>query len=133
MKKLLSIAIIILLSISTNAQDTTHVTVQVGAGSKYASINVVDKVTGSYVSATITNVTVQNNNPEFATVAPNPSNPNSIRVTAVAEGNGTALVSCNVSYVDPGDGQTKNEAKTIVISFNVIAAPHGVKLSLTFN
>jgi hypothetical protein len=133
MKKLFLLTAIVLTSFFAQAQDTTHVTVQVGAGSKYASINVVDKVTGNYVSATITNVTVQNNNPEFATVAPNPSNPNSIRVTAVAEGNGTALVSCAVSYVDPGDGQTKNESKTIVVSYTVIGAPHGVKLSLTFN
>jgi hypothetical protein len=133
MKKLFLFTAIVLTSFFAQAQDTTSVTAQVGAGSKYASINVVDKVTGNYVSATITNVTVQNNNPEFATVAPNPNNPNSIRVTPVSEGNGTALVSCNVSYVDPGDGQTKNEAKTIVISYTVIAAPHGVKLSLTFN
>jgi hypothetical protein len=133
MKKLFLFIAIVLTSFFAQAQDTTNVTAQVGAGSKYASINVVDKVTGNYVSATITNVTVQNNNPEFATAAPNPNNPNSIRVTPVAEGSGTAVVSCTVSYVDPGDGQTKTENKTIVISFTVIGAPHGVKLSLTFN
>lgn len=129
MKKLLLITFLIV-SIFASANDTTVVNLQVGAGSKYSAINVKDAVTGNIVSATITNVVVQNNNPEFASVT---VNANVIKATAVSAGSGTAAVSCNVSYVDPGDGQTKNESKTIVISYTVLAAPHGVKLSLVFN
>jgi hypothetical protein len=113
--------------------DTTTVTVQVGSSSKYAAINVIDLVNGNYVNATVTNVSVQNNNPEIATVAPNPTDNRSIRVSPIAAGTGTAVVSCHLSYVDPGDGLTKSEDKTITIAFTVIASPHGVKLSLLFN
>lgn len=132
MKKLLLITFLFT-TIFASATDTTLVNLQVGAASKFASIYVSDNVTGSNVQATISNAVVQNNNPEVATVIPNPYNATSIKATAVSAGTGTAVVSCNVSYVDPGDGQTKNESKTIVIKYTVIAAPHGVKLSLVFN
>jgi hypothetical protein len=133
MKKIILFFAIILVSFCSNATDTTTVTLQVGAGSKFATINVTDKVTGGYVSATITNVSVQNSNPEFATVVLNPNSTTSIKATGVAAGSGVATVSCNVSYTDPGDGLLKNETKTIIISYTVIAAPHGVKLALVFN
>jgi hypothetical protein len=131
MKKIILFFGIVLASLSSSAADTTHVSVQVGGLSKFAAIAVTDIVTGNNVVATITDIVVQNNNPSVATVTN--SSGNTIRVVPVLEGSGTAVVSCNVSYVDPGDGQTKNEAKTIVVSYTVIGAPHGVKLSLTFN
>jgi hypothetical protein len=133
MKKLLALAIILTISFASKATDSTFLTLQVGGSIKNAFIGVVDQVTGAQLSATITNVSVQNNNPELATVVVNPLISNGIKATAVAAGTGTAVVSCNVSYVDPGDGQTKTENKTIIISYTVIGAPHGVKLSLTFN
>lgn len=135
MKKFLLIALVSMFAYSVNAApaDTTSLTVQVGAGSKFAPINIVDKVTGNYVSATITNVTVQNNNPELATIIPNPSDPTSIKATAVTAGNGTAVVSCHITYVDPGDGLHKSEDKSITITYTVIAAAHGVRMAVTFN
>lgn len=117
MKTLLSILCILILSLNSKAQDTTTVTLQVGAGSKFAPINLADNVTGNYISATISNVTVQNNNPEFATVVPNPTNTSIIKATGILAGKGTATVTCSVSYKDAGDGLTKNENKTIVISY----------------
>lgn len=132
MKKLLLIAIASMFSFWANAAgDTTTVSVQVGAGSKFSAINVLDQITGNYVSATVTSVSVQNNNPEVASVTATTSN--AVKVTAIAAGSGTAVVSCHLSYVDPGDGLTKSEDKTIVVAFTVIAAPHGVRLSLAFN
>jgi hypothetical protein len=133
MKKVILFLAIVLTSYFANASDTTTVSIQVSAGSKYAPINIVDQVSGNYVSATITNVAVQNNNADIATVAPNPTNTTIIKVTGVKAGTGTAVVSCHISYVDAGDGQTKSEDKTIVVSYTVIAAPHGVRLSLLFN
>lgn len=131
MKNTLAILFILLASI-VNAADTTKVTVQVGSGSKFSAINVIDKVTGNYVTATITNVSVQNLNPELATVSPNDPNPIVIKVSPIKAGSGTAIVSCQVDYVDPGDGLQKSETKSIVISYTVIAAAHGVRLSLSF-
>lgn len=134
MKKLILSLSIILVSIYANAAatDTASVTIQVGV-SKYSAINVKDAVTGNYLSATITNVSVQNSNPEFATVVLNPNNPTSIKITGVAAGSGTAIVSCNISYTDPGDGLLKSEDKTITLSYTVSGVPHGSKLALLFN
>jgi hypothetical protein len=135
MKKLITLAIILALSQvlnATPAADTTAVTAQIGAGSKYATITVLDQTTGTPLSATISNVSVQNNNPEIATVSTT-GNPNQIKVAAVATGSGSATVSCHVVYTDPGDGLQKSENRTIIINYTVIGAPHGAKLSLAFN
>lgn len=134
MKKALSILLVILfIGMTTKAAtDTASLSLQVGAGSKYSAINVTDLVTGSYISATISNLSVQNNNPEFATIGVNPTNAQVLVATGVAPGNGTATVICHVQYTDAGDGQLKSEDKTIVIAYTVIGSPHGVKLSLSF-
>jgi hypothetical protein len=131
MKNILTTLLVIFsFGLSALASDTTKVSIQVGAGSKFSAINVVDKVTGNYISATITNVTVQNQNPELATVTIN--DPTTVKVTAIKAGTGTAVVSCHLEYTDPGDGLQKSEDKSMVISYTVIAAAHGVGLLLTF-
>jgi hypothetical protein len=134
MKKAIGILLVaVLFCLSTKAAaDTTALSLQVGAGSKYSAINVVDLVTGSFVSATISNLSVQNNNPELATVGVNPTNSQGLVATAIAPGTGTATVSCHLQYTDPGDGQLKSEDKSTVISYTVVGSPHGVKLSLSF-
>lgn len=131
MKKIILIAFLFV-SMFASANDTTVVNLQVGAGNKFATITVVDEITGDAIPSTVTNVIVQNNNPELATIILTAS-PGVIKATGLAAGSGAAVVSCNVSYVDPGDGLQKNESKTIVIKYTVIGAPHGVKLSLVFN
>lgn len=133
MKKALSILLLILfIGMTTKAAtDTASLSLQVGA-SKYSAINVTDLVTGGYISATISNLSVQNNNPEFATVGVNPTNAQVLVATGVAPGNGTATITCHLQYTDAGDGQLKSEDKTIVIAYTVIGSPHGVKLSLSF-
>lgn len=133
MKKLVLIAIVCLTSVFAIASpvDSTTLNLQVGA-SKYSILNVVDKVTGNYVTVTITNVSVQNNNPELATFSPSPNSSNSIKATGVAAGAGTAVFTYHISYVDAGDGLTKSEDKVVNVSYSVSGDPHGVKLVLTF-
>lgn len=133
MKKLLSAFLLLTLAFVCKAGDTTNVTITVGAVSKYATINVVDALNGTAVAATISNVSVQNNNPSIATVGLNTNAANSIKITAVTAGSGTATVTCHVVYTDSGDGLQKSEDKTIVIAYTVTGSPHGVKLSLPFN
>lgn len=131
MKKVLFF-IAIVFSIYAKAADTTFVTVNNVA--KTATITVVDKVTGSTLNANVSNIIIQNNNPEFATVSTNAINPRAIDVSPVASGSGTATVNCHVVYTDPGDGLQKSEDKVIVIAYTVTyTPPHGSKLSLTFN
>ena len=114
--------------------DTATLTLQIGAGSKYAGINVIDQVTGVAITpVTISNVVVQNNNPELATIIQNPSNTSGLKATPIAAGSGTALVTCHVVYTDPGDGLQKSEDKSILLSYTVSGTPHGVRLALTFN
>lgn len=108
------------------------INLQVGAGSKFGTINIRDAVNGNYVAATISNVSVVNSNPEFATIIPNPSNVSSIKATPVAAGSGTATVSLHLDYTDPGDNQAKSVDKTVPLTFNVIAAPHGVNVEIIF-
>lgn len=137
MKKLLSIAVLVFafsLVAKAAPSDTTSLSLQIGAGSKYAGISVIDQVTGTAITpVTISNVVVQNNNPELATIIQNPSNPSGLKATPIAAGSGTALVTCHVVYTDPGDGLQKSEDKSILLSYTVSGTPHGVRLALTFN
>jgi hypothetical protein len=129
-KTLILLFVLCAFIIKSSAADTTKISIQVGGGSKFSAINVVDKVTGNFVSATITNVSVQNLNAELATVTL--SDPTTVKLTPIKGGNGIAVVNCHLEYVDPGDGLQKSEDKAIVISYTVIAAAHGVSLLLTF-
>jgi transcriptional regulatory protein LevR len=136
MKKLLLFVALFACSLFAKAALSDTVFVSVGNMSKSSVINVVDKVTGSLTSANVTNMAVQNNNPEYATVVPSPSDTwgKTVLISPVASGSGTAVVSCHVTYVDAGDGLSKSEDKTIVIAYTVVfTPPHGVKLSLSFN
>jgi hypothetical protein len=136
MKKLLLIAIVSISCLIAGATpvDTVSVSVQVGGASKSSAMNVVDMVTGSALTANITNVSIQNSNPETAKVSVNTANTREIIVSPIAGGFGTATVSCHVTYVDAGDGLLKSEDKTVVISYTVIYnPPHGAKLSFSFN
>ena len=78
----------------------------------------------------INNVVAQK--PEIANID-TATNAMSIRIARISGGKGTALLTCHVTYIDPGDGLQKSEDKTIVISYSVTGSPHGVKLSLPFN
>lgn len=135
MKKVLFlIAIVSAFSLCSFAQqDTMSLALQMSSSYRYSSVNVVDKVTSNYVSATVTSMTVQNNNPEIATVVLNPNSANSIKAGGVAVGTGTAVVSCHVVYTDPGDGLQKSEDRQVLITYTVSGSPHGAKVVLTFN
>jgi hypothetical protein len=130
MKKTLILLFVLCAFIKASAADTTKISIQVGGGSKFSAINVVDKVTGNFVAATISNVSVQNLNAELATVTL--SDPTTVKLTPIKGGNGVAVVNCHLEYVDPGDGLQKSEDRAVVISYTVAAAPHGVSLLLTF-
>lgn len=135
MKKLLFLFSITLLTCSAFANDTTRVSVQVGA-QKSGTIYIRDQVTGVFLSGVISNIVIQNYNPTIATVELG-SAVNSVKVNGVAAGSGSAIVSCQVTYTDPGDGLQKTETKSIVVSYTVTnqvaSSPHGVKLALAFN
>lgn len=110
--------------------DTASVSLQVGGNTKFGTINVIDSTTGNFLTATISSIVIQNNNPEIATVSQN--NATSVKAVAVSAGTGTAIVSCNISYVDPGDGLQKNQTKSAVVSYTVTGTPHGAGLTLQF-
>lgn len=130
MKKFIAF-LAIAISLQSFAADTTTVTIQLGETVKYATVRVVDATTGDIIPATVSGLTVVNNNPEVATVTNTTTS--EVKVVRVADGSGTATVSCTVNYVDPGDGLKRVETKTIVVAYTVVGTPHGAKLSLTFN
>jgi hypothetical protein len=136
MKKIIAIllaAVIFSMAAKAAATDTTVLSMQVGGSVKNAYLAINDLITGTAINATFSNVVVQNNNTDIATIIVNPLISNGIKATPLIAGSGTAVVSCHVSYTDPGDGQQKSEDKTIVIAYAVTGAPHGIKLSLSFN
>lgn len=122
-------------NVKATPPDTSFVSVQVGGSSKTTYLNILDKVTDSLMAtAILSNITIENSNPDYASILPSTSNPRRLVITPIAGGTGTAIVSCHVTYTDPGDGLQKSEDKTIVIAYTVIYnPPHGVKLSLVFN
>lgn len=135
MKKIIALAsLLLVLSLQSFASDSTTAVIPTGMTVKSAALRIVDNVTGTFLSATVSNIVIENSNPEIATVTVDTSSSLPIiKVTRVSGGSGTASVTCHISYTDPGDGLQKSEDKTIVISFTVTGAPHGAKLSLTFN
>jgi hypothetical protein len=132
MKHFLLILLSVIVFAGANARsDTAFVSLQVGGVTKASTITVVDSITGSPLSSSISNVVVQNINPEFANVAL--LSGTTVKAAPVAAGTGTAIVSCNVSYVDPGDGLQKNQTKSVLLSYTVTGTPHGANLTLSFN
>jgi hypothetical protein len=135
MKKLIVLSLILIaFTLKSAATDSTGVSLS--GASKSAGINSIDLITGYGVATTISSISVQNNNPEIATITSIAFNCNTntgIKATPVTNGNGTATVTCHVNYTDPGDGLPKSEDKIIVISYTVTGSPHGIKLSLSFN
>lgn len=129
MKQLLLFAITFLSFFVANAADTStvNVIVPVGQTIKSDSLKVVDAITNNEISATVTGVSIQNSSPSIATVS---YLSRTISVMRVAPGSGTAILSCRVSYTDPGDGLQKSEDKVIIINYTIAGTPHGVTLQV---
>lgn len=104
----------------------------VGA-SKFAPINLVDNQNGSFISTTFSNLSITNDHPEVATIEPNPMSPdNSIKASGISAGTGTAVISVDCSYTDPGDNLPKTQTLTATKTFEVVGVPHGAHLQIIF-
>lgn len=105
----------------------------VGGPSKFAPLNLVDNVNGSFISATFSNLSVSNDHPELATIEPNPLSPgNSLKATGISAGTGTAIISVDCSYVDTGDNHSKTETLSVTKTYEVVGVPHGAHLQINF-
>lgn len=73
-----------------------------------------------------------NSNPEFATFALDPSNPNNLIATPVAAGSGTVVITTDASYTDPGDNSSQSGSFSITKKFTVLASQDGVSFDVVF-
>lgn len=100
---------------------------------KFATINLLDNITGGLIPAVFSNLSVANDHPEFATIEPNSSSPNnSVKAIGISPGTGTAVISVDCSYTDSGDNQPKSERMSITKTFEVVGTPHGAHLHIAF-
>lgn len=94
-----------------------------------------DNKTGNLITdASFSNQAVgANSNPEFATFAIDPANPNSPVGTPVAAGAGTVVFTASAGYTDPGDGSSQSGDFTVTKNFSVAPGADGVTLDVQFN
>lgn len=73
-----------------------------------------------------------NSNPEFATFALDPSNPNAVIGTPVAAGTGTVVITTDASYNDPGDNSPQSGSFSVTKTFVVTASADGATFDVVF-
>src|SRR5574339_430446 len=91
----------------------------VGAGHKFAALNLVDNANGNFISATFSNQSVSNDHTEFAVIEINPSNPDSVSAIGLTPGAGIVIISAHADYTDPGDGLNHSEDFSVTKTFEV--------------
>lgn len=73
-----------------------------------------------------------NSNPEFATFAFDPANPNAVVGTPVAAGSGTVVITTDASYTDPGDGSSQSGSFSVTKAFTVTPSADGASFDVVF-
>lgn len=73
-----------------------------------------------------------NTNPNAATFALDPANPNNVIGTPVALGSGSVVLSASAAYTDQGDGSAQTGAFSITKNFTVVATADGATLDVVF-
>ncbi len=84
-------------------------------------------------SASFSNQAVgANSNPEFATFALDPSNPNSLIGTPIAAGSGTVVITTDASWTDPGDSSSQTSSFSVTKNFTVTPSADGASFDVVF-
>lgn len=73
-----------------------------------------------------------NSNPEFATFALDPANPNNVVGTPIAAGSGTVVITTDASYTDPGDGSAQSGSFSVTKAFTVTPSADGASFDVVF-
>lgn len=111
----------------------TTLTLNVGQG-KAGFLRLFDAITGDILTAIFSNPQiVSNSNPAAAEFVINPSNQNNINAGGHAIGSGQVVISADVEYTDPGDGNVKNESVSVTKDFEVVGGAHGATFDVVFN
>lgn len=74
-----------------------------------------------------------NSNPEFATFALDPANPNRVIGTPVAAGSGTLVINTDAAYNDLGDGSAHTGSFSVTKNFTVTLTEDGVSFDVVFS
>ena len=73
-----------------------------------------------------------NSNPEFATFALDPNNPNAVIGTPIAAGTGTVVITTDASYNDPGDNSPQSGSFSVTKTFVVTPSADGATFDVVF-
>ena len=93
----------------------------------------IDSDTNNAVSATFANPVFTGSNDAAFTVAPDSSDPNTARVTAVAAGTGTVSASVDATYTDSVSGSPVTKSLTVSVDVSVVAVSAGENVALQLN
>lgn len=96
-------------------------------------IKLFDNVTNEELTATLANTSVSNTNPEFAGFSVSPFFTNIVNGNGISTGSGTITITADVTYTDPGNGQTVTENLSVTKSFEVIGSPHGAHIDIVIS
>lgn len=98
------------------------------------TLALIDSDTQGQVSASFANANFSGDNDSAFTVAPDASDPNTARVTGVAEGTGNVTATADVSYTDANTGQsiTKSMSVSVAVTVTAVVVGQNVELQLNF-
>jgi hypothetical protein len=73
-----------------------------------------------------------NSNPELASFALDPANPNQVIGSGIAAGSGTVVITTHADYTDPGDNSAQSGDFSVTKNYTIIASADGVTFDVVF-
>ncbi len=97
-------------------------------------VQLIDSDTQGQVLASFANAAFSGDNDAAFTVAPDSSDPNTVKVTGVAAGTGKVNVTADATYTDANTGQqvTKTVSASVDVTVTAVAAGENVELQVNF-
>ncbi len=98
------------------------------------TLALIDSDTQGQVLASFANAAFSGDNDAAFTVAPDSSDPNTVKVTGVAAGTGKVNVTADATYTDANTGQqvTKTVSASVDVTVTAVAAGENVELQVNF-
>lgn len=122
------------LAIKINKQILIMADVSLVLGTPKTGIfTLLDNKTLAVLSATFSNQAVgPNSNPELATFALDPANPNQVIGTGNAAGSGTVVITTHADWTDPGDNSAQSSDFSVTKNYTVVATADGASFDVVF-
>lgn len=100
---------------------------------KTGLFTLLDNKTLAVLTATFSNQAVgANSNPELASFALDPSNPDQVIGTGIANGSGTVVITTHADWTDPGDKSAQSSDFSITKNYTVVPTADGASFDVVF-